>query len=47
MEVVVIGASVVGGLLIFRVIWNKAVEALLGDTSMDGVDHGDGTGSIW
>lgn len=46
-NIIVLGAEIVGGLFVLRVIWNVAVKRLLKHSSFDGVEHGDGTGSIW
>ena len=45
--VIVLGATTVGGLFILKVIWNFAVEKLLDSSDYDGINDGDGTGTIW
>lgn len=46
-SIIVLGAWFVGGTFVMKVIWNLAVKRLLKNSSYDGVNHGDGTGSIW
>lgn len=46
-SVIVISATVVGGTLVFKVIWNLAARLLIKHSGFDGIDNGDGTGSIW
>jgi hypothetical protein len=46
-SIVVLSASMVGGYFVLRVVWSLAVKKLLSSSDYDGIDHGDGTGSIW
>ena len=46
-NIIVLGASFVGGIFILRVVWNVAVERFLKHSNYDGIDTGDGNGYIW
>jgi len=47
-DLVVLAFVLTGGGFILRVVWNTFVEKLIEDGIYDdGIDHEDGTGSIW